>query len=119
MALATTEVTWLRWLLVDFGVSVSIPTSHLSDSTCAISIVRDPVKHELTKHILVLMLLIHERRFRMMMSLFFAMCLQSFSWLVPSSGRKPELSISFISPNLVSLIHLEFERGVRCIYMYS
>jgi hypothetical protein len=51
MALLTAEVTWLRWLLVDFGVSVTTPTPVLSDSTCAISIARDPVKHELTKHI--------------------------------------------------------------------
>jgi hypothetical protein len=47
----TTEVTWLRWLLEDFGVSVSMPTSLLSDSIWAISIARDPVKHKLTKHI--------------------------------------------------------------------
>jgi hypothetical protein len=47
----TTEVTWLWWLLEDFGVSVSMPTPLLSDSTWAISIARDPVKHELTKHI--------------------------------------------------------------------
>jgi hypothetical protein len=51
MALLTTEVTWLRWLLADFGVSVTIPTTLLSDSTGAISIACDPVKHELTKHI--------------------------------------------------------------------
>jgi hypothetical protein len=51
MALLTAEVTWLRWLLVDFGVSVTIPTPVLSDNTGAISIARDPVKHELTKHI--------------------------------------------------------------------
>jgi hypothetical protein len=51
MALMTTEVTWLRWLLEDFDVSVSMPTSLLSDSTWAISIARDPVKHKLTKHI--------------------------------------------------------------------
>jgi hypothetical protein len=51
MALLTTEVIWLRWLLADFGVSVTTPTPLLSDSTCAISIARDPVKHELTKHI--------------------------------------------------------------------
>ena len=51
MALVTAEVTWLRWLLEDFGVSVSGPTPLLSDSTGAISIARDPVKHELTKHI--------------------------------------------------------------------
>jgi hypothetical protein len=51
MALLTTEVTWLRWLLADFGVPVTTPTPLLSDSTGAISIARDPVKHELTKHI--------------------------------------------------------------------
>jgi hypothetical protein len=51
MALLTAEVTWLGWLLADFGVSVTTPTTLLSDITCAISIARDPVKHELTKHI--------------------------------------------------------------------
>jgi hypothetical protein len=51
MVLVTTEVTWLRWLLEDFGVSVSMSTHLLSDSTWAISIARDPVKHELTKHV--------------------------------------------------------------------
>ena len=51
MALVTAEVTWLRWLLADFGVPVTTPTYLLSDSTGAISIARDPVKHELTKHI--------------------------------------------------------------------
>jgi hypothetical protein len=51
MDLVTAEVTWLRWLLEDFGVSVSMLTSLLSDSTWAISIARDPVKHELTKHV--------------------------------------------------------------------
>jgi hypothetical protein len=34
-----------------FGVSVSLPTPLLSDSIGAISIARDPVKHELTKHV--------------------------------------------------------------------
>jgi hypothetical protein len=51
MTLVTTKVTWLQWLLEDFGVSVSMPTPLLSDSTGAISIARDPIKHELTKHI--------------------------------------------------------------------
>jgi hypothetical protein len=51
MALVTAEVTWLRWLLEDFGVSVCMLTPLLSDSTCAISIAHDPVKYELTKHI--------------------------------------------------------------------
>ena len=47
IALATAEVTWLRWLLEDFGISVSMPTPLLSDS----AIDHDSVKHELTKHI--------------------------------------------------------------------
>jgi hypothetical protein len=51
MALVTADVTWLRWLLEDFGVSVSMPTPLLSDSTVALSIARDPVKYEFTKHI--------------------------------------------------------------------
>lgn len=51
MAFLTAEVTWLRWLLEDFGVSSTTPTPLLLDSTCAINIARDPVKHELTKHI--------------------------------------------------------------------
>jgi hypothetical protein len=51
MALLTIEMTWLRWLLTDFGVSVTTPTPLLSDSTGAISIANDPVKYELTKHI--------------------------------------------------------------------
>jgi hypothetical protein len=51
MALVTTEVTWLRWLLEDFGISVSMPTPLLFDSTGAINIARDPIKHELTKYI--------------------------------------------------------------------
>jgi hypothetical protein len=51
MTLVTADATWLRWLLEDFDVSVSMPTPLLSDSTWAISIARDPVKHELTKHV--------------------------------------------------------------------
>jgi hypothetical protein len=51
MALVTAEVMWLRWLLEDFDVFVSMSTPLLSDSTGAISIARDLVKHELTKHI--------------------------------------------------------------------
>jgi len=47
----TAEVTWLRWLLEDFGVTASTPTPLSSDSTGAINIAHDPVKHELPKHI--------------------------------------------------------------------
>jgi hypothetical protein len=38
-------------LLEDFGISISMPTPLLSDSIWAISIARDPVKYELTKHV--------------------------------------------------------------------
>jgi hypothetical protein len=51
MTLVTTDVTWLWWLLEEFGVSVSISTHLLSDSTWAISIACDPIKHELTKNV--------------------------------------------------------------------
>jgi hypothetical protein len=51
MALVTAEVTWLRWLLEDFDIFVSMLSPLLSDSTWAISIARDLVKYELTKHI--------------------------------------------------------------------
>jgi hypothetical protein len=51
MTLVTAEVTWLRWLLENFGVSVSISIPFLSDSTGVISIAHDPAKHELTKYI--------------------------------------------------------------------
>jgi hypothetical protein len=53
MALVTADVTWLRWLLEDFDVSVSMSTPLLSDSTGDISIARDPVKYKLIKHISV------------------------------------------------------------------
>jgi hypothetical protein len=51
IALVIAEVTWLRWLLENFGVSISKLTPLLSDSTGAINIARDPVKGELTKNI--------------------------------------------------------------------
>ena len=48
MAAVTAEITWLRWLLEDFGVMACSPTPL---SSGAINIARDSVKHELTKHI--------------------------------------------------------------------
>jgi hypothetical protein len=47
----TVEVTWLRWFLTDFGVALSSSTPVHCDSTGAISIAQDPVKHELTEHV--------------------------------------------------------------------
>jgi hypothetical protein len=51
LACVTAEVTWLRWLLADFGVALSSSTLVHCDSTSALSIAQDPVKHELTKHV--------------------------------------------------------------------
>jgi hypothetical protein len=51
LSTTTAEIVWLRWLLADLGVSCHTPTSLLCDSTAAIQIANDPVKHELTKHI--------------------------------------------------------------------
>jgi hypothetical protein len=51
MTLVITKVTWLRWLFEDFSVSISMSTPLLSDSTGAINISHDPVKHKLTKYI--------------------------------------------------------------------
>ena len=51
MATVTAEVTWLRWLLEDFSMTTSTPTPRSSNSTGAIYIAHNPIKHELTKHI--------------------------------------------------------------------
>jgi hypothetical protein len=50
LACVTAEVTWLRWLLADFGISLTTTLVHC-DSTGAISIAQNPMKHQLTKHI--------------------------------------------------------------------
>jgi hypothetical protein len=116
MALITAEVTWLRWLLEDFDVNVCIPTPLLSNSTCAICIVRDPVKHDLTKHIGVDA---HYTRALIQGDVSLRMCHQSFSWQISSQRHKPVLSISFVSPNSMFLTHLEFlGGGVLEIYVH-
>ena len=52
-ALASTvaEVIWLRWLLQDLGISVTSATPLHCDSTGALQVAADPVRHALTKHI--------------------------------------------------------------------
>ena len=42
---------WLRWILEDFDILLTTPTPLHCDSTGALQIAADPVKHELTKHI--------------------------------------------------------------------
>jgi hypothetical protein len=109
MALLIAEVTWLRWLLADFGVSITTPTPLLFDSTGAISIARDPVKMSLPS-ILVLMLFIHVLRCRLRL-LRFSMCLQICSWQISLQRHKLKRSMTSYSPNLVLWIHHEFEGG--------
>jgi hypothetical protein len=107
MTLMTMEVTWLWWLLEDFSVSVSMPTHLLSDSTRAISIARD----------LVLMLILHDHRFSMVLSLF-SMCIRSSSWYISSRRLRLVPINSFTSSDLVFLFHHEFEGAVRCILIF-
>jgi uncharacterized ion transporter superfamily protein YfcC len=68
--------------------------------------------------ILVLMLILHDHRFRMVLSLF-SICLQSFSWQISSRRLKLALIINFISSNSVLLIHHEFEGGIRYVLAFS
>lgn len=49
----TSEIIWLRWLLIDLGVHCDNHTPLFCDNTSVIQIASDPVKHELTKHISV------------------------------------------------------------------
>jgi hypothetical protein len=50
MTLVTIEVTWL-WLLENFDISISTSTPILSNGTTAINMARDPMKHNLNKHV--------------------------------------------------------------------
>jgi hypothetical protein len=85
----------------------------LSDSIGAISIARDPVKHELTKHIGVDA---HFTRSQVQDVLFlFNMCLQSSSWQISSRRLRLVLIISFTSLNSLLLIHHKFERDIRYV----
>src|SRR4051812_26624260 len=109
MALLTVKVTWFRWLLTDFGVSITTPTLVLSDSTGAISVARDPVKHKLTKHIGVDAFYTRAQvRLRLLR---FSMCLQIYSWRISLQRHRPERSMISYSPNSVLWIHHEFEGG--------
>jgi hypothetical protein len=94
-------------LLEDFGVSVSMSTPLLSDSTWAISSARDPVKHELTKHVGVDD---HFTRSHVQDGVvavqYVPSELQLADFFIEVSDS---LIISFTSPNSVLLIHHEFE----------
>ncbi|GKA46037.1 uncharacterized mitochondrial protein-like protein [Tanacetum coccineum] len=51
MAVTTSEVVWLRWLLADMGVHITSPTPLYCDNRSAIQIARNTIFHERTKHI--------------------------------------------------------------------
>ena len=51
MASTAEEIIWLRWLLADFGVVSSGPTTLFCDNTGAIQLTLNPVKFSLSKHI--------------------------------------------------------------------
>ncbi|GKB36178.1 hypothetical protein Tco_0881120 [Tanacetum coccineum] len=51
MKVTTSEIVWLRWLLVDMGVPISHSTPLHYDNRCAIQIMHNSVFHERTKHI--------------------------------------------------------------------
>lgn len=51
MSSASSEIVWLRGLLVDLGVNLQSPTPLHADNTSAIQIASNPVFHERTKHI--------------------------------------------------------------------
>ncbi|GJS42725.1 uncharacterized mitochondrial protein-like protein [Tanacetum coccineum] len=51
MSVTTSEIVWLRWLLVDTGVHINHFTLLHYDNRSAIQIARNSVFHERTKHI--------------------------------------------------------------------
>ncbi|XP_020587533.1 uncharacterized protein LOC110029539 [Phalaenopsis equestris] len=51
MASIIVEIIWLRWFLVDMGVSFSEPTPMYYDNTNVIQITRNPVSYEQTNHV--------------------------------------------------------------------
>ena len=51
MASTAEEIIWLRWLLADFGVVSSGPTTLFCDNTGAIQLTLNPVRLSLSKYI--------------------------------------------------------------------
>jgi hypothetical protein len=107
MALVTAEVTWVQWFLEDFGVSVSITTHLLFDSIGAISIVHDPIKYELTKHIGVDAHFTRSQVQNGIVTLQYVLLeLQLADFFTKSQTRAQH---QFYLSNLVLLIHHKFE----------
>ncbi|XP_037459546.1 uncharacterized mitochondrial protein AtMg00810-like [Triticum dicoccoides] len=112
LSTTTSEIVWLRWLLADLGVPCPTPTTLLCDNTAAIQIANDPVRHELTKHLVWMppsLDLIANNQL-----LISSMSYQSFKLQISSQRLKLEISIGFTFANSVYqmlLTHLEFEGG--------
>jgi len=53
MNFATKEIIWMRGLLQELGVDVSLPTKLLCDNQSAIKLAHNPVFHKSTKHIML------------------------------------------------------------------
>lgn len=51
MAAAASELTWINYLLKDFGCHASSPAILLCDNQAALHISNNPIFHERTKHI--------------------------------------------------------------------
>ena len=50
MTSTTSEIVWLRWLLIDMGISLSCPIPMYCDNKSAIQIAHNSIFHERTKH---------------------------------------------------------------------
>jgi hypothetical protein len=103
-------------LLEDFGVSVFMSTPLLFDSTCAISIARDPIKHELTKHIGIDVYYTRTHVQDGIIALHYVH--SELKLQISSRMLRLAPTISFVSPNSVFLIQHEFKGGIICIIVF-
>lgn len=110
LACVTAEVTWLRWLLAEFGICLTTSTPVHCDSIDAISIAQDPMKHQLTKHIGIDCFYVRSAVQDHVVSLQYLPSELQLADLLTKAHT--ELNIVFFSPNSVLLTHHEFEGGV-------
>nr|XP_043639383.1 uncharacterized mitochondrial protein AtMg00810-like [Erigeron canadensis] len=61
LAAVTCEIIWLKNLLLDFGITCSIPVNVHCDSKAAIQIAANPVFHEKTKHLEIDLYFVREK----------------------------------------------------------
>ncbi|WVZ87141.1 LOW QUALITY PROTEIN: hypothetical protein U9M48_033828 [Paspalum notatum var. saurae] len=106
MALVTARGDLVTVVACRFWCFVSLPTPVLMTRY---RIARDPVKHELTKHIGVDAYYTRARVRDDVITLRYVP--SNYGWLIFLTKARTEISIGFISPNSVCLIHPEFEGG--------